>query len=74
MIMTLLDNGGGLVSNANAEMTFIECVNNTTVDVIKVAANRRKEKMFFVYLICKQTTQSMIMTHRVLTYIYIIGW
>jgi hypothetical protein len=58
MIMTVLDNGGGLVSNANAEMTFIECVNNTTVDVIKVVANRRKEKMFFIHLIlCGQRTQ-----------------
>jgi hypothetical protein len=25
----VLDDGGGLVSNADAEMTFIECVNNT---------------------------------------------
>ena len=29
----VLDDGGSLVSNADAEITFIECVNNTMVDV-----------------------------------------
>ena len=29
----VLDNGSGLVPNAYAEMTFIECVNNTMMDV-----------------------------------------
>ena len=49
--------GGGLVSNADAEITFIECVNNTTVDVTPQGrGQRKKRKMFFIHLICGQTT------------------
>jgi hypothetical protein len=40
----VLDDGGSLVSNADAEMTFIECVNNTTVDVTPQGRGQRKKR------------------------------
>jgi hypothetical protein len=45
----VLDDGSGLVSNADAKMTFIECVNNTTLDVTPQGRGQWKKRKKVLY-------------------------
>jgi len=44
-----LEDGGGLISNADAETTFVECVNNVTVDATPRGCGLQKKRKNVLY-------------------------
>jgi hypothetical protein len=45
-----LEDRGGLISNANAETAFIECVNNVMVDATHRGRGLQKKRKNILYL------------------------
>jgi hypothetical protein len=58
-----LENGGGLISNANAKTAFIECVNHVTINATPRGLGYRiRGKIFSMHLTGGLTTRTMIMS------------
>jgi len=45
----ILEDGGGLISNANAETVFVECVNDIAVDVTPWGCGLQKKRKNVLY-------------------------
>lgn len=69
----VLDDGGSLVSNADAEMTFVECVNNITVDVTPQGHGQQKKRRNVLYSSNMWTDNLGYDSDAQSTHIYVIG-